>query len=128
MFLPVDVPLVPPFLLRRWAEAVLAKAEAGCAASFLLVNGGRQPAFCMVRRSALAPISEALDQGERRLAALLCSIETEGQRRLWTPEALDFAPEAQDPTQTIEHWFSNVNTPDELAQAEAWAWTSERPE
>ena len=35
MFVPVDVPLVPGELLRRWAEAVMAK---GCVASYLVVK------------------------------------------------------------------------------------------
>ena len=128
MFLPVDVPLVPVELLSGWAEAVLAKAEAGCAASFLLVNGDRQPAFCLLRRTAVEAISAALDRGERRIDALLAAVDAADGGWLWVCDAARFAPEVENLSAAMEFWFSNVNTPQELAEAEAWSEALETSE
>lgn len=105
MFVPVDVPLVPGELLGRWAEAVMAK---GCGASYLQVNERKQPTFCMIRRECLAAVSAAIDCGERKVAAVL------GGLGLWACDAAGFAVAGE-----LEWWFSNVNTPGELAAAEA---------
>ena len=67
MFVPVDVPLVPGELLRRWAEEAL---RVGMSVSFLGVSG-KQPAFCLLQRRRLGAFAQALDSGERRLEVLL---------------------------------------------------------
>ena len=121
LFLPVDVPLVPMELLRNWAEAVVERQKAGCAASYLLVNQERQPAFCMMRRECLVLVTAALERGERRLANILMSIDEEGKAgALWVCDAAAFAPAGQ-AAKAMEFWFSNVNRPEELVEAEAWA-------
>jgi len=109
MFVPVDVPLVPAELLRRWAEDVLRKSELGLQASNLFVEVN-QPAFCMLRRKSLVKFSDGLNAGERRLSQLL---------RL-SPLA-DGAHETYEPDGASSQWFMNINTPQELAEAEAWA-------
>ena len=112
LFMPVDVPLIPEELLRRWAEAVLRMD--GIIASHL--NCGReQPAFCMLRRECAPRFSVALDAGERRLAVLL-HLAAEGSHRVHGVEELygDDAPDLE----TSRRWFLNVNTPEELADAE----------
>ena len=119
LFLPVDVPLVPASLLRRWAEMVLSPEGTDCAASYLVVNGERQPAFCMVRLDAREAVTRALDQGEHRLEALLRAAGKGRPGGLWTPEADGFAPEQRARGETTADWFRNLNTPEELAEAEA---------
>jgi molybdopterin-guanine dinucleotide biosynthesis protein A len=112
LFMPVDVPLVPEEWLRRWAEAVLAMD--GVVASNLYY-GRDQPAFCMLRRECLGRFSEALEAGERRLGMLL---ERASEGLLWVYDLegrYGKFPEAN------ERWFANVNTPKDLAEAEAWA-------
>jgi molybdopterin-guanine dinucleotide biosynthesis protein A len=104
MFVPVDVPLVPGKLLRRWAEAVMAK---GCTASYLLVEERKQPTFCLVRRECAVMVSAAIERGERRMAALLGEL-----KGLWVCDAAEFG--------AVERWFLNLNTPQELAEAAAW--------
>ncbi len=106
MFVPVDVPLIPEELLRRWAEAVLARE--GIWVSFLRC-GRDQPAFCMVRAACRRRFSESIEGGERRLGVLL---EKVGEGHLWVCEL-----EGKEK----ERWFKNVNTPGDLAEAEAWA-------
>jgi molybdopterin-guanine dinucleotide biosynthesis protein A len=124
MFVPVDVPLIPAELLRRWAETVLAKTVAGCGVSYLLVLGERQPAFCMVRSEYAAKVSKAIEAGERKLAEIWKRLDDDaGCGWLWACDAAKFAPTLAPTKLEIEYWFSNVNTPEELAKAEAWAGT-----
>ena len=108
IFVPVDVPLISGDLLRRWAEAVLRREDVGVS---LLRCGREQPAFCMLRVSGKDRFSEALDRGERRLGVLLAEA---GGQRLWVYEV-------EGETAAMERWFKNVNTPKDLAEAEAWA-------
>jgi molybdopterin-guanine dinucleotide biosynthesis protein A len=121
LFLPVDVPLVPVELLRNWMQAVLGRAEAGCIASFLLVNQERQPAFCALRRSTLPDVAMALDRGERRLADILWAVDDADRGWLWLCSAEEVAPLLNPTRVQMESWFSNINTPQNLAEAEAWA-------
>jgi molybdopterin-guanine dinucleotide biosynthesis protein A len=127
MFIPVDVPLVPAELLRNWVRAVIERGNAGCAASFLLANKVRQPAICALRRECLAAVTTALNRGERRLADILMNIDAgDAAGWLWVCDAATFAPISTTTKLEMEFWFSNVNTQQELAEAEAWA--SERDE
>jgi molybdopterin-guanine dinucleotide biosynthesis protein A len=122
MFMPVDVPLVPGGLLRCWAEAVLERSAAGCGVSYLLVSGDRQPAFCMVRRGYAAQVSRVVESGVHKLAEIWMSLDDDGGSGwLWVRDAARFAPKAAPTKLDIEYWFSNVNTPQELAEVEAWA-------
>jgi molybdopterin-guanine dinucleotide biosynthesis protein A len=105
MFLPVDVPLVPAELLRRWAEDVLHQGSRGLQASNLFVEVN-QPAFCMLRRECLAGFSDGLESGERRLSLLL---QKSGHHQSYGPDIANSS------------WFMNINTPQDMADAEAWA-------
>jgi molybdopterin-guanine dinucleotide biosynthesis protein A len=116
LFLPVDVPLVPVKLLCNWAADVLL-AE-GVRGSYLLTNGQPQPSICMLHRECLAGVSSALDQGERRLRSLLHGVDSEfGVGSLLVCDAATFAPGAVTPAD-LDRWFSNLNTPEEFADAE----------
>ncbi|HEY1743262.1 MAG TPA: molybdenum cofactor guanylyltransferase [Granulicella sp.] len=119
MFMPVDVPLVPLEVLRTWAAAVVERQSAGCAASYLLVNQHRQPAFCVMRRECCGSVKLAIERGERRLDDILMSIDSDkGVGWLWI---YDVGKSTYRSTPlNMEFWFSNVNTPQELAAAEAW--------
>jgi molybdopterin-guanine dinucleotide biosynthesis protein A len=107
MFLPVDVPLVPAELLRRWAEAVM---ERGVRASYLRCGEELHPALCMLHRDCLPLFRASLEGGERKLTRIL---EGLGAGRLWVAEAAEFAPEGAE----VDAWFANVNTPEDLAWA-----------
>jgi molybdopterin-guanine dinucleotide biosynthesis protein A len=119
MFVPVDVPLVPARLLRTWGEDVLRREHLGCCVSYLEVDGQRQPAFCMLKKMVVPRVTQALDDGERRLTAILRHAAL-GESGLWVCDvaALPGIKSA------ISMAFSNVNSPREFAAAEALAATA----
>lgn len=108
MFVPVDVPLVPAELLRRWAAAVM---ERGARASYLRSGAEVHPAVCMVHRTCLPLFSAALDSGEYTLSRILGSIGDD----LWIADAAEFAAGEA----SSAGWFSNLNTPEDLARVDA---------
>ena len=121
MFMPVDVPLVPLEVLQTWAAAVVERQSAGCVASYLLVNRHRQPAFCLIRRECYGSVRLAIERGERRLDDILMSIDSDEEAGwLWLCDVAKFALRSNPAYQDMEFWFSNVNTPEELVEAEAW--------
>ena len=125
LFIPVDVPLVPGSLLRDWTASTGAGGKANVLASFLIVGRERQPAFSLWRPECLASVTATLNAGERRLNGLIESVSTLDSGWLWPANAADFAP-VHDPSPLhLEFWFSNVNTPQEFAEAEAWAEAAE---
>lgn len=124
VFVPVDVPLVPAGLLRSWVEDGLAVENDGVLGSYLTVDGQAQPAFCLIRREALGVVSGELVRGERRLLAILAALNGKfggkfGEGAMGGQDAARFAPVREDIQ--MERWFSNVNTPEDLAAAEGWA-------
>jgi molybdopterin-guanine dinucleotide biosynthesis protein A len=120
LFVPVDVPLVPVELLQRWVQAVM--QEHGQALSYLTVNERPQPAFCVMRKEWLASLTAAIEGGERRLARIWIEIgENAGLGGVRECDAAWFLPEHDVTSGVMERCFWNVNTPQELAEAEAWA-------
>ncbi len=106
MFLPVDLPLLSPAFLRRWAEAVLARAATR--ASYLAEGTDPHPALCLLHRDCASELIASIREGNLRLQSLLGSIDG-----LWIAEVRAFAGE-EDPG----FWFANINTPSDLARAE----------
>ena len=99
MFVPVDVPLVPGELLRRWAEATIQGPQpdeygmekmydSTCLASL----GIGEPAFVMARPRQGHAYSAALDRGVRRLNAIFDDLQREYTKGNAILEAAAFAP------------------------------------
>jgi molybdenum cofactor guanylyltransferase len=125
MFIPVDVPLVPLEALRSWSAAVVEQKAAGYGASCLLVDQQRQPAFCMMQRECYGSVTFALERGKRRLDDILMSIDKDEEvGGLWVCDVAELAYTSNPAYLDRKLWFSNVNTPQELAEAEAWAAAS----
>ena len=120
LFIPIDVPLVPGRLLQRWAAAVTARAD--CSASYLEVLGVEQPAFCLLRPEYASALSQAVEDGERRVRTLFWTIEAlDPYRALWRCDVETLVHGLVDPAcplAYLENFFRNVNTPEELLDAE----------
>ncbi len=117
MFVPVDVPLVPAELLRRWSEEAL---RANRSVSFLGVVR-KQPAFCLLRRERSDSFTRVVEDGERRLEVLLHETAKADNDDSWMYDEYDLYgyPEYRGPDeQTLERWFINVNTAEDLAGVE----------
>lgn len=123
MFVPVDVPLVPVDLLRRWVEEAMG---VGMTVSYLGI-GGKQPAFCLLKRERRDAFSRLLDGGERRLEVLLNGAAAADGYSSWMYDEVELFGRAEGGLpneETLERWFKNVNTPEDLVEAEAWARVS----
>ena len=122
MFVPVDVPLLSSLLLRRWAELVLGQESEGVRLSILCAAGQRHPAISLLHKDCLEPFGATVREGVYKLGTIyehvsarlrtspLCVVDAE---ELGTSPEVDVA--------SIERWFRNVNTPQELVAAEALA-------
>jgi molybdopterin-guanine dinucleotide biosynthesis protein A len=117
LFVPVDVPLVPAELLRRWCEEAL---RVNMSVSFLGISQ-KQPAFCLLRRERANSFTRMLEDGERRLEPLLnrTAEADDVVCRAYDAHDLYGFPDYRGPDeQTLARWFMNVNTPEDLADAE----------
>jgi molybdopterin-guanine dinucleotide biosynthesis protein A len=110
MVIPVDVPLMSAELLRIWAERVL--STPGIRASYLECAGDWHPALCLVRRECLPLFAGSLDAGDRKLTRIFGQLGA-ALLVLDTSQFMSGADEC----------FRNVNTADELAEAERVAYS-----
>lgn len=121
LFLPVDVPLLPAELLRCWAEAVLRRAREGVRLSFLRAAGQRHPAICVLHRDCADAVRSAVDEGIYKLGRIFELVDEQlGPGSVWMADAEAYGDGFGDGSK-LEQWFTNVNTPGELADAEAFA-------
>jgi molybdopterin-guanine dinucleotide biosynthesis protein A len=121
MFVPVDVPLVPAEFLRIWCEEAL---RVRMSVSYLGVTE-KQPAFCLLQRERLASFTQLLDGGERQLELLLNLSASADGYASWMYDEWELYgnprhPDYQGPDEpTLERWFTNVNSPEDLAKVDA---------
>jgi len=128
MFVPVDVPLVPGELLRKWAEEAM---RANMSVSYLGVMG-KQPAFCLLQRERGVTFSRLLDEGEQTwtLEQRLNFTASADKYASWMYdewELVHYAGLTEVKVETWQAWFTNVNTPHDLELAEAWAGAEADP-
>lgn len=118
MFIPLDVPIIPAWLLRVWVQDVIEGESSG---SYLVAEGRPEPAFCILRREVLPMWTEMLDRGERGLEHLLGRVQAPGRHAASGVMVAEYAPRTT--SLQMKLWFSNVNTPQELAKTEHLAET-----
>lgn len=141
LFLPVDVPFVPTAYLKRWVRHSLPDAAAkGARVLMFTVDQVPQPTLALLHRDVLPFLTEALERGEYKLYPVLEGAARQIAERngfaaaagLWkVPYWSNLAPrpgpnakgadwsyttEAQERGST--RWFTNLNTPEEFAEAE----------
>jgi molybdopterin-guanine dinucleotide biosynthesis protein A len=119
LFMPVDVPLVPEELLRRWCEETLR----GDRRVSYLFDVQPQPAFCLLQRTRATSFSRVLNEGEQRLRVILEKTAVADDCICCPSEMHAFEVRNGLPVtkEMRKAWFANLNTPLELEQAEAWA-------
>jgi molybdopterin-guanine dinucleotide biosynthesis protein A len=110
LLMPVDLPLMSATLLRKWIALVLVQADVR--ASYLECGEEWHPALCLVHRSCLQLFQAALNADDRKLTRIFKQLGTE----LLVLKANEIMPRA-------EICFRNVNTTDELAEAERVAYS-----
>ncbi len=114
LFVPVDVPLVPPELLCGWAEQVLREPRVVVGHLYAF---GDQPAFCMIRSRCAEAFTAALETGERKLARLFdWLVRSGGVHRVYS--ARELYADRYPGDEALREMFMNVNTPEELACAQ----------
>lgn len=139
---PVDTPFVPAILLRHWVNRVLQHRNARL--SLFSVDGSVQPALCLVHRDLAPYLRDSLEAGRLKLFPELqgaaeqlaikigAGIEDMSLVHEWNEGAatkflneLDSAGWGDAITAAqraaLPMWFSNLNTPDEFADAERYA-------
>lgn len=146
MFLPVDMPLLPGGLVEALGSAWSMAVASGARATMTVVDGAPQPLISLVHRGALATVEAAVARGQYKVrpvleeaagqvaaaqgipvSGALCRTEIRmeagersgpgmvrvGHETVWRPSAAEWR---------LRHlWFSNLNTPEEFAEAEQFA-------
>ena len=116
LFLPVDVPFFPTTVLQSWARQRIAEESSGTRISIFTSHGMAHPALSLLHRDAEPFVAEAVRLRQLSVYFALERAGTELAKRLGNRFVQCFAhsdiPEAQ-------QWFLNLNTPHDLALAEA---------
>ena len=114
LFIPVDLPLLPPVFLR----ALFERARHSGALATVPFAGGRPQPLCSVLSAELAgEVSRALEGGDRKVMRVLAQaagpggfdvfeVETLAPLRGWEPRG----------------WFSNLNSPEDYSRLERIAF------
>jgi molybdopterin-guanine dinucleotide biosynthesis protein A len=130
LILPVDVPFLPAALLQSWIATVTAPDQTPRVALFS-VDGRTQPAVCLLHKQIAPSVAAAVALGEFKLLPVLeASAEVlalgldQPLDQLLSIYPIEFHPNVVSgitPGQLASQrlWFANLNTPEDLAQAEA---------
>ena len=115
LFLPVDLPLLPPALPALLLERA---ALTGAVATVPTLLGRAQP-LCSVLRTALLPaITAALESDDYRVMLPLKRLAP-GELDLVPVELIASTRHDWPRTPPVYRWFDNLNTPEDLARAAA---------
>ena len=138
LILPVDVPFLPAAILERWAAATIAPTETNRVGMFA-VDERPQPAVCLLHKDIAPSIAAAVALGEFKLLPVLeaaagvlalqreqplshflrCGSPTDFVLAARPGESSGALTETQLAAQRL--WFANLNTPQDLVEAEAHA-------
>ena len=142
LFLPVDVPFLPTVYLHGWLRSMETMRLEGMRAMIFTVDGAPQPTVALVHRDVGPRLTQAIERGEYKLLPALESAAGEvaewsgfpATKGLWKlPCWAEFKSSARMPAEIPEwwriteaqrqysaHWFDNLNTPEEFAEAERY--------
>lgn len=140
LFLPVDVPFLPTVYLHGWLSGMEVTRMMGMRAMIFTVNGEPQPTVALVHRDVGPLLGRAIERGEYKLLLALKGAAQDVSKRagfafesgFWevpywaefesTPQRDAAFPEwfrtREAQRRYSAHWFDNLNTPEEFAEAE----------
>lgn len=114
LFLAVDLPLVPVEFLRTLAQRAMAPALA----IIPVVDTIPQPLCAMIHRSLAPPLRRALESGKYKVMLALREAMETPVPQLELSDARELAAKAQIQSALgVEHWFLNINTPQDWQRA-----------
>jgi molybdopterin-guanine dinucleotide biosynthesis protein A len=118
VFLPVDMPLLPPKFL-VW---MLCRAQiTGAAVTLPRINGRPQPLCAVYHRELLAPITASLLAGDYKVMGVVCAAAPRSEAvDIFDVELVSSADpdmRAFSPLPAYR-WFHNCNTPEDIAGVE----------
>jgi molybdenum cofactor guanylyltransferase len=141
LFLPVDMPFLPTAFLDHWVRTVVARESGGARIAMFTVDGVPQPLFSMLHREVAVFVEEAMKRGDYKVFPILEAAGKDlaarhgvllgstflnmpwregsvfpDERSFWAVESWAMVTEAQCAAKHL--WFSNLNTPEEFAEAE----------
>jgi molybdopterin-guanine dinucleotide biosynthesis protein A len=113
VFLPVDLPLLPPAFLRYLLERA---AITGAAATVPTLGGRPEPLCAVYRRDLLPGIAHALKSGEYKAMRAIENAVSAAQAEIdgFSVEAVAAARDNW-ATDLPHRWFQNMNTPADMA-------------
>lgn len=112
LFVPVDLPLLPPAFLRLLLDRA---ACTGAQATVPMLGGRAQPLCAVYRRDLLPGISAALAAGEYKVMRVIEALARRDQRDVFAMEAVLAASGRTYTELPAPRWFANVNRPEDLA-------------
>jgi molybdopterin-guanine dinucleotide biosynthesis protein A len=142
LFLPVDLPFLPYTMLRAWAGVHLHQADPALRIGYLEADGRPQPLVCLLQRTLLPHIQDALRNKQYKVTHLFHQIaetlapslsvrpervlqkavlNNEAQLSVERSGICEWIPWSPTPQEAARRslWFSNLNTPEEFAHAES---------
>lgn len=135
LFMAVDMPFLPVGFLDAWVRSVIERQHARVA--LFSVDGRPQPALCLVHGEVAPFVNGAVLRGEFKLfpvfmeaanaVAVLqgAKLDEVALNLPWNGETANFGGEGWTPGEgqrgASHLWFANLNTPEEFAEAEAFA-------
>ena len=124
LFRPVDMPFLTTALLEDWVRATLGEESSGARIARFTVDGLPQGALALLHREVLPYVAAAIEGRRFKVFSVLeeAGRELAAKRELPVGTVFRNSGFSSKPGRVgaTEHlWFANVNTPEELAEAEA---------
>ena len=123
LFLPVDTPFLPAALLTQWTHDVLDIANPPAPSIHIFATDDRpQPGVALIHRAVRSLITRAIQRNE---LSLLAAFEAAGREAhcdfIQSQPPWDTLAAVLPPAQLAARhlWFHNLNTPEDMALAEA---------
>jgi molybdenum cofactor guanylyltransferase len=132
LFVPVDMPFLPAAFLEAWIGDVVREERRDSRIAIFTVDGVPQPVPCLLHREVAPYIARAVEGGRFKLFPVLAEAGADLARRAslnledvfvnkdWDAAGKYLAKASEAQIARRDLWFSNLNTPEEFAEAEQY--------